>query len=978
MLALRDDERGALRYGILGPLEVRADRVLRLASARQRLLLTVLLVEANRTVPADRLVDELWGDALPADPEGALRTQISRLRRALGPGAGLGTEERAYRLTVARERLDAAQFEDLMGLLASGGAQGPDGLRLLDEALALWRGPVLPELADRAFAQPEAVRLEELHLAAREQRTEMLLTLGRAAEAAADLDALLAEHPEREQARGLLMEALYRQGRHTEAVATYQAWRRHLAEELGLEPSPDLQRIEGQVLRHTLPTRKVAATPRRFPHGLALPVSSFVGRDDDVSAVSRLLEDARLLTLCGPGGVGKTRLALEVCAVIADRYPDGLHFCDFAAVTRPGDVVRTVAGAVGVEERALRRLDDRLLEHLANCRALLLLDNCEHVIGPVAVLAERTIQRTPGVDVLATSRERLAVDGEHLWTVTPLAVAGSDAPAVRLFVDRAQALDVGFAPGADALTTVAAVCRRLDGLPLAIELAAARLHGMGLEDLAQSLDQRFRLLTGGPRTSRRHRSLRAVLDWSYEQLDPIVQRVFERLATFAGRFDLDAARAVAAGDGVDPDDVTPAVLRLVDCSLLTEHPRIGPDRYSLLDTMRGYGLERLKTQGALARARDRHAHWALELAERAAGELAGPREGEWARAVGDHLDELRGAHAWLVGCDPEASLRLAIALHPYALWRVQSEVLRWAEVAAGAAAGSGSPLLSAVLASAAAGAWQRGDLAAAGAAARAALEAARDLDRAGHRPALEALADVAILLGELAEADTLFRETYDLALSAGDLLQAVWDIGSASLTRAWSGDAEAAGNLAAAAFITAERSGSPTARAFAHYVLGEISTPDDASGEEHLCRAIELAEAVDSNFVVGLARVALATLKARQDDAPGALRYYEAVIVEWQRAGAWTSQWVTLRTLVDLLVRVGAVRDAALLYGAVETARTGARPFGADEAMLREAATELRARLGDDMFRRFADEGANLTENEVVGLALDAVRRARR
>jgi hypothetical protein len=186
----------------------------------------------------------------------------------------------------------------------------------------------------------------------------LLLTLGRAAEAAADLDALLAEHPEREQARGLLMEALYRQGRHTEALATYQSWRHHLAEELGLEPSPALQRIEGQVLQHTLPARKVPTTPRRHPHRLALPVSSFVGRDGDVSAVSGLLEKARLLTLCGPAGVGKTRLALEVCAVIADRYPDGLHFCDLAAVTRPGDVVRTVVGAVGVEERARHRLDE--------------------------------------------------------------------------------------------------------------------------------------------------------------------------------------------------------------------------------------------------------------------------------------------------------------------------------------------------------------------------------------------------------------------------------------------------------------------------------------------------------------------------------------------------------------------------------------------------------------------------------------------
>ncbi|MDQ1489324.1 MAG: hypothetical protein QOJ23_1838, partial [Actinomycetota bacterium] len=947
-------------------------------SPRQRLMLTVLLVEANRTVSAGRLMDELWGDALPADPEGALRTQISRLRKAIGPDAGLVTEERAYRLTVAREQLDTAHFEDLMGLLASGGTAGAEALRLLDEALALWRGPALAEFADRAFAQPESVRLEELHLAAREQRAELLLTLGRAAEAAAGLDALLAEHPEREQARGLLMEALYRQGRHTEAVATYQAWRRHLAEELGLQPSPALQRIEGQVLAHTLPAREVATTPGRHPHRLARPVSSFVGRDGDVSAISGLLERARLLTLCGPAGVGKTRLALEVCAVIADRYPDGLHFCDLAAVTRPGDVVRTVAGAVGVEERARRRLDDRLLEHLAGRRALLLFDNCEHVIGAVAALAERTIQRTGGIDVLATIRERLAVDGEHLWTVTPLTVEGGDSPAVRLFVDRAHAVDVGFAPGPQALTTVEDVCRRLDGLPLAIELAAARLHGMGLEDLARSLDQRFRVLTGGPRTSSRHRSLRAVLDWSYEQLEPVVQRVFERLATFAGRFDLDAAGAVAAGDGVEPDNVTPAVLRLVDCSLLTEHPGIGPNRYSLLDTMRSYGLEQLTSQGALAQTRDRHAHWALELAERAATELAGPREGEWAGAVREHLDELRAAHAWLVGSDSEASLRLAVALHPYALWRVQSEVLRWAEVTAGAAAGSGSPRLSAVLASAAAGAWQRGDLDAAGAAARAALEAARDLDPQGHRPALEALADVAILLGDLPEAETLFREAYQLALSAGDLLQAVWDIGSASLARAWSGDADAAGDLAAETFTTAERSGSPTARAFGHYVLGEISGAGDPSAEEHLCRAVELAEAVNSTFVVGLARVALATLKARQDDAAGALRYYQAVIVEWQRAGAWTSQWVTLRTLVDLLVRVGALGDAAILYGAVETARTGARPFGADEAMLREAATELRTRLGEDTFRRFADEGANLTENEVVGVALDAVHRARR
>src|SRR5581483_10423393 len=478
IVALAEDGRDSLQYGMLGPLEVRTDRgVLRLASRRQRVLLTVLLVEANRAVSAGRLMDELWGEVPPTDPEGALRTQISRLRKALGPGAGLVTEERAYRLTVGREQLDAARFEDLMGLIATSGADGADTLRLLDEALALWRGPALAEFADRRFAQPEAVRLEELRLTARERRAELLLRLGRAADAAAELDALLAQHPEREQARGLLMGALYHQGRQTEALATYQTWRLHLADELGLDPSPGLQRIERQILQHVLPTREATPAARRRRHQLALPVSSFVGRDDDVSAVSGLLEGARLVTLCGPAGVGKTRLALEVGAIVAERYPDGLHVCDLAAVTRPADVVRTVAGAVGVEERALRRLDDRLLEHLAGRRALLLLDNCEHVLPAVAALAERTIQRTGGVDVLATSRERLAVDGEHLWTVAPLAAESGDAPAIRLFLDRARAVDAGFAPDTLQLTTVTEICRRLDGLPLAIELAAARLHG---------------------------------------------------------------------------------------------------------------------------------------------------------------------------------------------------------------------------------------------------------------------------------------------------------------------------------------------------------------------------------------------------------------------------------------------------------------------------------------------------------------------
>ncbi|MDP9441416.1 MAG: winged helix-turn-helix domain-containing protein, partial [Actinomycetota bacterium] len=688
-----------LRYGLLGPLEVRSDGgLVRLASNRQRLLLSVLLLAPNRTVPAERLVEELWGDSLPSDPGAALRTQVSRLRRALGPAAAaLDTADGGYRISLERGELDLTRFEDLLADVP--GADGDDAVRLLDEALGLWRGPALAEFSDRPFAQPEAVRLEELRLAAIEQRSEVLLTLGRPGPATASLEALLAEHPGRERARGLLMEALYHDGRHTDALAVYQSWRRHLAEELGLDPSPALQRLEREILQHTLASRQ-PDHPAPGQPSLPVPVSSFVGREADVASVGELLGKVRLLTLWGPGGVGKTRLALEAVATVLDRYPHGVRFCDLVAVRSPGAVLRAIATTVGLKERALRSLGDQLVEHLADRRMLLVLDNCEHVAEAVATVAQRVVRETRRVDVLATSRERLGVDGEQLLAVAPLRATGPDPPAVRLFVDRARAA-VGVAPEDE--DTVSRICARLDGLPLAIELAAACLRGLTVAEVHRSLDQRFRVLTMGSRTDSRHRSLRAVVDWSYGQLAPAERRVFERLAVFAGRFDLGAA-AVVAGEGSTGEEVAEAVLGLVDRSLVSAHRGADTTKYSLLDTLGSYGLERLAEQDALDAARDRHARWAVELAGRAAEGLAGSDEARSVAALRSSLDELRAAHAWLVGTDPELSLRLSADLHWYALWRVESEVFRWAEVAAAAAAGSRSPLFPPTLASAAMGA----------------------------------------------------------------------------------------------------------------------------------------------------------------------------------------------------------------------------------------------------------------------------------
>lgn len=355
-------------YGLLGPVEVRADdRAIELTSASQRLVLAMLLLEANRLVPAHRLIDELWGEALPADPSAALRTQLSRLRRTLGPaGASLVTADGGYRLSLQRRQLDSARFED--ALAAANQTAGDEGLAILDEALDLWRGPALAEFAGRPFARAEAVRLDELRVTARERRAELVLSLGLAEDAVADLQAIVAEHPEREQARGLLMRALYQSGRHTDALATFRSWRGYLSEDLGLDPSPALERIEQDILRHAVPMAE--SVPRHARR--ELPVTSFVGRDEDRLAITGLLGEVRLLTLHGPGGVGKTRLALEVASRIGTRNRDGICFCDLAAIARPASVTRAIATAAeGQRTRvpAARRSAHRgLWRAVSSCR----------------------------------------------------------------------------------------------------------------------------------------------------------------------------------------------------------------------------------------------------------------------------------------------------------------------------------------------------------------------------------------------------------------------------------------------------------------------------------------------------------------------------------------------------------------------------------------------------------------------------------
>jgi predicted ATPase/DNA-binding SARP family transcriptional activator len=687
-----------MQFRILGPLEVAVgDRLVSLARA-QRSLLALLLLSANEVVSADRLIEELWAEEVPESGRTALQVRVSQLRKALGGASErIITRAPGYLLRIDGDELDFCCFERLVS--EADGLEPAGASAKLREALGLWRGAPLADLSYASFAQPAIRRLEESRLAALLKRIEADLELGRHADLVGELEPLVEQHRLCERLHAQLMLALYRCGRQADALAAYQNARRVLVDQLAIEPSTALRQLEQAILRQE-PSLDFAATvaprdpsvavaessrpgPREIPvapHNLPAQVSSFVGREHQLIELQQLLSRARVITLTGVGGVGKTRLALQLAASMLDGSEDGAWFVDLAPLTDATLVAAKLAGVLGVPEEPGRSLLQSLVSACGDRQLLVILDNCEHVIGEAASVADELVRGCPRLRILATSREPLAIDGEHLYRVPSLCVApanaGSDcliaSDAVRLFADRGRQQVSDFALDRQNASAVADLCRRLDGIPLAIELAAAQLRTLPLCEIDNRLDQRFRLLTGGHRsTPPRQQTLQALIDWSYELLNPDEREMLERLSVFAGGFDLRSAEAVAGAGFEARADVLDSLAALVDKSLL-QADRAESVRYRLLETVRDYATTKLlaRSQTAASALRAAHRDHYLALAETAAPHLIGHGQIEWLDRLQLEFDNLRAAISnSLQDPNPDPALRLGRALCYFWLYR---------------------------------------------------------------------------------------------------------------------------------------------------------------------------------------------------------------------------------------------------------------------------------------------------------------------
>ena len=944
-----------LHVHVLGPVRVHdaTGRDLTPSGQLQRRLLALLTLHRGRTVSADTAIEALWPDDLPHDPSAALQNHVARLRRLLPDGV-VQSVGSGYRLDPACVAVDADRRAELV---AGDAAEVAAELRTI---LTTWTGPAYADLDDVDDALAESDRLDELRLRARELVAESRLAAGDLDGLVPDLTALVTAAPLRERPRALLMSALSALGRNVEALRAYDDFRRLLSDELGIEPSPALTAQHAELLAGS-----ERGTPR-LQARLPTPTTPLVGRDDLLGRIVEQVEAERLVTLVGPGGVGKTRLLVELGRRLVGERPDrAVVWCELAPAdaTSAGDVV---AAALGIDGRPGVPIVQRVIDVVGDDDLVLLLDNCEHVLHAAAELVDIVLTRCPNTRVAVTSRERLRLPGEHLCPVPPLPSDDARSPAVELFVQRAASVSPGFGADDPRRADIVDIVHRLDGLPLAIELAAARLHTLELAEVAAGLDRRFELLATGYRGTARHASLAAAVSWSFDSLDADLQRCFSALSVFARPF---TVRDVAAVCGLEPAAATTLLAELVERSLL--HRATG-GRYAMLETLRAYAAEQLRASDAADAGGERHARWMVEWVQDADRALSVPGR-PVLQEVDDAIPELRTALGWLLDHDlVDHAGRLVAALVNYGFLRLRPDVLGWAELVLARSHDRATPMAPALLAASSYVAWMGGDIDGAANLVEQALAAEHATEGAAPVARVRTIrGNVALFAGRLEEAAEWYAK--GITAAADDPAERLF--ARATLLLAWGYAANPEAPALAEEILTELGTPLTPHAAYTWYCAGEADLAFDVDrARERLATAIELAEATHAPFVQGIAGASKASIEARVGDPERAMAEYRWPIDHWRRSGMWSTQWTALRAVAGLLERIGRHHDAAVLEGAVRSTQVGHRIFGADAAALDALGARLRAALGDATYEAARAAGARLDGTAAVEHALRTLR----
>jgi predicted ATPase/DNA-binding SARP family transcriptional activator len=914
------DDGPQVRVEVLGPLRLVVDGApVDVPGPKRRAVLALLALAEGRIVTVDRLLDALWPSEVPASGRQIMHTHVSRLRAHFGTAAArLQTRHDGYRLDLPADGLDVAQARALLAKARTLIEPDPAGaFALLRDAHGLWRGPVLADLTDVQQIATAVEGCAQLHREVTDALIVAAVSAGRADEILGLAAAALAADPLRESAVLLLMRALAAAGRAAEALDTGREYRQRLADETGLDPSPALGELERDI------AGGAAGPPPTRPEAPARPTTRLIGREDEVAALHRLLADERLVTITGPGGVGKTRVALEVA-----RRSEAATLLLLAPVTDSAAIPHALAAALNLNVVQGDVLT-ACVAVLGRGVDLLVIDNCEHLLDAVRDTVEAILAGCPDLSVLATSRERLGLAAEYAFRLAPLPVPGPDqdlpqVPSVAIFLDRAARVRRGPAPTAVELRTVADIVRRLDGMPLAIELAAGRLSTFSLADLRRRLDRSLDLLGGGRATAdARHRTLRATVEWSYNLLTEDERRLFRHLSVFVDGIDLDAAERVATDLGVETDPGS-VLAHLVDASMIdadvdargTEAGGAGgagmnSTRYRMLETLRAFGLDRLAAAGEAEAAAERFIRWAVELTAWLESTMSTEREPDADAVLRRELPNLRAAWRLARGRGVlDAAAAMVTALFEAMAYRDLVELRGWAEELADDPAVASHPRAAAILGTAAEAAYHRGDYPRADRLARAGLE--RASDDVGKWYCLLPLAWAHLARGA-------YAEVVEHCLAAAAVLRVPEGFGGAALATAYAGDLDEA-----RALNERGRAGavSPTMRSWVAYVSGEIESRAGNSelAERHYVHAIDLARRSGATFLVGVGNVGLLTVRAAAGRIGDALRGYREVIDYFARTGNWTHLWATLRDLAGLLRALGDDEPAALLVAAADKA----------------------------------------------------------